>query len=731
LKFSTFRNKSDNKPQTVEVADWVEFVDWLNDFKLLADKDGPGWSPATFTGTRSVSNVELISCLAFDIDENIDPEVFAGFECVMHTTYTPGRWRLVMCTSRPHTKQEHKVLWQRIFDRLEGEKHGFDDSCSDSSRFYYLPAEQVDGAGQFISHSGEIIDVDAYTKTSIPPPRNFLGEDKFLGEDRKEPEAYDSLNLIDQAKAKKKPELLAFLRGEAPTTGGRDNFLHDAINHYFSFLTPLQTMASCRHLASSVLDRMECQPEGRAYWNDKVEMLIQKHFKHIDHRDKLEQSIRNATTTANAQGKPAPAGIDWRQALQRKKGDDGGPGAVLPTGKNVHTILSNDPEFKDIKYNLVFKTIEVGSGFLQTCNPNHYETALANWLSDSEYRIKVARDECNAQLNLFFQSRAYDPLKTYLEGLEYKGTKYLDTLLSERCGVVDGDPEYIRLVSRKFMISAVARALDPGCQADSMLILVGEGGAGKTTFVRKLGGQWASDVSIDLHSKDVQMQVARTWLMEMSEMVSTRKSDKEALKAFLTRTTDSFRPPYGKVIEDVKRRAVFIGTANDEEIIAEPEGARRYWPVRVGVIDTAWIEANRDALWAEAVHAYNAGEEWWFDRAGQLKVQAEQAVFMQAEPLANEIELWFSKQAKDKRPEFITASKMLQNLGYDFEKSIDQKAAMRVGKVLRKLGCLKKKARNGEHTENIWIVSARLRDGVQTKTGYTISPVPDLKADET
>jgi predicted P-loop ATPase len=135
-------------------------------------------------------------------------------------------------------------------------------------------------------------------------------------------------------------------------------------------------------------------------------------------------------------------------------------------------------------------------------------------------------------------------------------------------------------------------------------------------------------------------------------------------------------------------------------------------------------------LWAEAVHAYKNKEQWWFTDSEQALLKSEQGLFMQAEPLANEVELWFSKQARDKRPNQITASKMLQNLGYEFEKSTDPKAAARMGKVLKKLGCTRKKLRNGEFIENTWFVSARLTDGVQTKTGYNISPVPDLKAED-
>ena len=727
MQFSTFRNKSDNKPQTVEVADWIEFAEWLNDFKLLTDKDGPGWSPATFTGTRAVSNVELISCLAFDIDENIDPEVFSSFECVMHTTYTPGRWRLVMCTSRPHTKQEHKVLWQRIYDRLEGEKHGFDDSCSDASRFYYLPAEQVDGAGQFITHSGEIIDVDKVLNTTkvkdfILPPKPSMPP--------QEPAAYDDNDIKTQARRGNHKELIQMLNEEPPAQGGRGDYFHKAFYQLYSYIPPLPTIETGRHLASRVLDKMD-MPEGRPHWDAEIEKKLYAKRQFIVDRQETEKSIAKIVNEHNSKGKPVPEGVDWRSQLARKKDQAGNYTSVLSTGNNIKLILANDQAFKDLRYNLVFKRVEVASGPLQGHDGNTSHIALCNWLGVSEYQIKTNVTECENQLRLLIKDRGYDPVQEYLTSLPgWDTTPRISSFLRERCGVVDGSDEYVNQVSRKFFVSAVARAMDPGCQVDSMLILVGEGGAGKSTFVRKLGGAWASDVSIDLHSKDGQMAIARTWIMELSELASLRKSDGESLKAFITRTVDSFRPPYGKVYEDTPRRAVLVGTSNDEEIISDREGARRYWPVRVGIIDTAWIEENRDKLWAEALHAYAVRkEDWWFDRTGQKLVEAEQATFVQDESLLEEVRIWFARCAKDKRPTEVTSSQILEKLGYDMSQRMEAKMTIRMGRVLKFLGFQKRKAKREGLTTNVWFTPQSLLDGVQTKTGYTISPVPDIEKD--
>ena len=83
------------------------------------------------------------------------------------------------------------------------------------------------------------------------------------------------------------------------------------------------------------------------------------------------------------------------------------------------------------------------------------------------------------------------PVKEYLQGLEWDGKPRADTLFIDYLGAEDC--AYTREVTRKALIGAVARIMEPGCKHDHMLVLVGPQGCRKSTTLAKLGKSWFSD----------------------------------------------------------------------------------------------------------------------------------------------------------------------------------------------------------------------------------------------
>lgn len=220
------------------------------------------------------------------------------------------------------------------------------------------------------------------------------------------------------------------------------------------------------------------------------------------------------------------------------------------------------------------------------------------------------------------QRNSFNPAADWLCDLKWDGKERLSGWLAYYLGATSENPatqEYIDTVGRKWLIGAVARILRSGCKMDTMLILEGEQGIGKSQAARILGTfgdrSYFTDEISDIGSKDAAMQLQGVAIVEIAELNAFGRADINALKAWLTRTIDRYRPPYGRMVIEAPRQSTLIGSMNPDGsgYFQDATGARRFWPVLVTSCDHAALKADQPQLWAEAVSAFHAGESWWLD----------------------------------------------------------------------------------------------------------------------
>lgn len=224
--------------------------------------------------------------------------------------------------------------------------------------------------------------------------------------------------------------------------------------------------------------------------------------------------------------------------------------------------------------------------------------------------------------------RAWHPVRDYLKGLTWDGTERLDTMLIRWFGAEDN--AYVRAAARKWACAAVARVFRPGIQMDNMLVLVGGQGIGKSRFPKIMAKDptWFSDSVPNMDGNKSSFEPLRgKWIIEIAELAATKRSEMDAIKNFVTKPVDSYRPAYGEVLEDFPRQCVFWGTTNDAEFLKDRTGDRRFWPVEVSGVDhgrMTGLEEEVDQLWAEAVVRWREGESLWMDTP-ELQVLARAA----------------------------------------------------------------------------------------------------------
>ena len=298
--------------------------------------------------------------------------------------------------------------------------------------------------------------------------------------------------------------------------------------------------------------------------------------------------------------------------------------------------------------------------------------------------------------------RSFHPVKQYLLALEQKGSVdafNLDEVATKFFRA--GEPLHVAMF-RKWLIGAVARAMNPGCQMDYCLVLQSrQQGLMKSTSFRDLASpDWFTSTVPDA-DKDFLLNVHSCWIFELAELESvTGKRDAGRLKNLITTSVDTFRVPYGRTAERRMRGSVFCGTVNEDSFLKDPTGNRRYWVVPIEgsePLDREGLKAARDGIWKAAMAAWRAGELPMLSRAQEALSEIQNETFVQSDPWLAMLDIAITERPDQWRKPFSTANALLA-AKLKNEEQISRADETRIAPLLRQLGF--EKAKNPATTDD-------------------------------
>lgn len=687
----TFKQLKERLAKTVYTDETMAQYATFSRTKQGEIKDVGGMVMAVLKGGhRGKQDVLSRSAITLDIDYGVPGiedvlDFTTDFAGIIYSTHKhkpeAPRLRLVIPLSRSVMAEEYVAIARKVAEEIDIEM--FDDTTYEPNRLMYWPSTSKDGVYVYRELHGDLLNPDSvlaryknwHDVSEYPVSSRQTKIVQHMMQKQKDPltknnligafcQAYDIpsaigsfLNEVYEPTAS--PDRYSYIPADSvagvvvyenkfmyshhatdPASGMLLNSFDAVRVHRFGNLDGESvTVTETTKLPSykAMCEFAAADGEVKKVLLQMREAAAEADFKLMGGKPPKSGNSGNASNTAgatvsanNVGGTPADPDA-WKTALDYSKS-----GQLVNSIRNLLLILSNDPELKGIRYNALADNIEF--------------TGKAPWGRPEK---EFWRDQDDAQLMAYLEAhygtfsdrnfkagltkiaddRSYHPIKQWLDALpKWDGTERLDTLLYITLGAED--TPYIRAVTRKTFVAAIARVKHPGIKFDSMLVMKGEQGCGKSTLIRRMGGNWYND-SLQLNDtkdKTAAEKLQGYWIMEIGELAGLRKADTEILKGFLSRQDDIFRAAFGRRATPHPRQCVFIGTTNAENgYLRDVTGNRRFWPVntpgfkeedRVRGCRPSWELSDEEVkqIWAEALYRYEQGEKLYLE--GDIGIEA-------------------------------------------------------------------------------------------------------------
>ena len=584
-------------------------------------------------------------------------------------SHTPEkmRLRLIIPLSRTVTPDEYAAISRRIADELTLTR--FDPTTFEPARLMYWPSTPEDGEFVFRYNDAPFLDPDAVlatypnwmdaslwpttrpleerTRAKIGKQEDPLEKKGVIGAFCRAHSITDVLEhvLSDRYTPTEQEDRYTFIGGS--TTGGL--VVYDDKYAYSHHATDPAGGKLCNAFDLVRLHLFTpggIAPDGSQVGDDASSISAMRAYAAADEATRVqltEERLRQADEDFSeepperSQSNTAETAADWQSKLTYDK-----MGNIKNTLTNLLLIMQNDPHLKGVVFNQLSDGMEIRDDIA----PVPWKHPSKFWRdADDKQIISYIETRYGAFSNRNYDvaigkvtdDRSYHPIRDYLSSLpEWDRTPRNETLLIDYLGAPDN--RYVRAVTRKTLCAAVKRVLQPGIKFDTMLVLNGPQGVGKSTLIAKLGGEWFNDsLSLnDTKDKTAAEKLQGFWIMEIGELAGLRKAEVETLRSFLSRQNDIYRASFGKRATPHLRQCVFFGTTNEESgYLRDTTGNRRFWPVKTPGTGYkhSWqlTREEIDQIWAEALYYVNSGEKIYLDSDLDALAQEEQREAMQTD----------------------------------------------------------------------------------------------------
>lgn len=583
-------------------------------------------------GKRKKGHVICRSIVTLDMDygrEDIVEEISSSydFECCIYSTHKHSsknpRLRLVIPLSRDVSEGEYEKISKAVAIRLGEEM--FDKTSYEASRLMYWPSTSLDGEFVFKHCEGQLLDADYYLHVGDKPREKFMNKEEIENYIKKQEDPLKKENLVgtfcrtyDIRGAIDK--FLPHIYRPSQNKGRYDYIKADSsagvviYDEKFAY-SHHATDPACNKLLNA-FDLVAIHKFKGNYFRNMCDFILEDEkikFQLIkERRLKAKEEFQKEDENDKTSSKDKNRDDLWefRLELNRK-------GEIKDTLDNLVLIIKNDKNLENIVYNCHKDCIDVVGKLPWNQNKEGWNdsdlSSLKVYLSN-KYKIYAPQKTKDALIDAAHE-KPYHPIKNYLQSLPTWDKKpRVDNLLIDYFGAEDS--LYTKAVMRKTLVAAVRRVYNPGVKFDSVLILNGPQGIGKSTFFGKLGKQWFSDslTLTDMKDKAGPEKLQGYWILELGELAGMKKMDVETVKSFITRTDDKYRVSYGINVESHKRQCIIVGSTNAEGgFLRDITGNRRFWPVKVNKKSKykPWDLSEEDVnqIWAETLEISKTSEE--------------------------------------------------------------------------------------------------------------------------